>query len=132
MFDKAEHVAHIVAFQHTLAMGNGLIEQAECVAQTAIGSFRDHWQRGIVVGNFFGDQNMLQTRNDLLRRQRLQMELQATGQHRYRHFLRVGGRQQEHHMRRWLFQGFQQRIETAVRQHVHFVDQVDFVATPGR
>ena len=35
-------------------------------------------------------------------------------------------------MLRWLFQRFEHGIESRLRQHVHFVDDVDFVATHAR
>jgi hypothetical protein len=60
-----------------------------------------------------------------------QVELQTARQHRGRQFLRVGGRQQELDVRRRLFEGFQQRIETVPGQHVHLVDEVYLVARAG-
>ena len=59
--------------------------------------------------------------------QALEVELQAARQHRHRQLLRVGGREQELHVLRRLFQRLQQRVERRLRQHVHFVDQVDLV-----
>ena len=35
-------------------------------------------------------------------------------------------------MRRRLFEGFQQRVKTMRRQHVHFVDEIDFESSLGR
>ena len=68
----------------------------------------------------------------LLRRHVAQHKLQTTAEHRHRHFLRIGGRQYEFHMLRRLFQRFEHGIEGRLRQHVHFVDDIDFVATHAR
>ena len=61
-----------------------------------------------------------------------EVKLQAARQNRYRQALRIGGRQQEFNVRRWLFQGFQQRIKRMRREHVHLIDQVHLVAATGR
>ncbi len=64
--------------------------------------------------------------------QRLQVELQAAREHRHRNLLRVGRRKHELDVLRRLLQRLQHRIEGRLRQHVHFVDQVDLVAPDGR
>ena len=69
---------------------------------------------------------------DLRDRQALEIELQAARQHRHRQLLRIGGREQELHVRRRLLERLQQRVEGVRRQHVHFVDQVDLVAAARR
>ena len=69
---------------------------------------------------------------DLLRQQALEVELDAARQHRHRQLLRIGRRQQELHVRRRLFQRLQQRVERVLRQHVHFVDQIDLEAAARR
>src|SRR5690606_30686133 len=61
----------------------------------------------------------------------LQIELQAAGQNGDGQLLRIGGGQQEFNVSRRLFQGLQQRVETVVGEHVHFVDQVDLEASAG-
>ena len=66
------------------------------------------------------------------RRQALQVELQAARQHRHRQLLRIGGREQELHVRRRLLERLQQRVEGVRREHVHLVDEVHLVATAGR
>ena len=77
-------------------------------------------------------QDVLQPRGDQRHRQALEIELQAARQHRDRQLLRIGGREQELHVRRRLLQRLQQRIEGMRREHVHFVDEVDLVAAAGR
>ncbi len=50
----------------------------------------------------------------------------------FRNFLRIGGSQDEHHMRRRLFQRLQKRIESRRRKHVNLVDDVYLVAPARR
>ena len=65
-------------------------------------------------------------------RHALQVEALAAAQHRHRHLADFGGGEQELHMRRRLLQRLQQRVEGLLRQHVHFVDDVDLVARRDR
>ena len=44
----------------------------------------------------------------------------------------AGGRHDKHDARRWLFDGFQKSIEGRAREHVHFVDDEDFVTIARR
>ena len=84
------------------------------------------------MDNFLFIKNVLKLRADLLNVQRLQVELQAARQDGDRQLLRIGGRQQELHVRGRLFQRFQQGVKAVARQHVHFIDQVDLEAAARR
>ena len=80
---------------------------------------------------FFGVENLAELGFDLRGIETLEVELQATRQHRHRQLLGVGGREQEFDVRRRLFQGLEQCIKAVAREHVHFVDEVHLV-TPAR
>ena len=56
----------------------------------------------------------------------------AARQDRDRYFADFRRRKNEFRVWRRLFQRFQKRIERLVRQHVHFVDDIDLVARRGR
>ena len=47
-------------------------------------------------------------------------------------FVRLGGAQNKFHVRRRLFHGLQQRVEGRRGEHVHFVNDVNFVGTARR
>ena len=64
----------------------------------------------------------------LLTIQVAQHKLQAAAQHGYRYFLRVGGCQNEFHVFWWFFQRFEHGIKGAFGKHVHFINDVHFVA----
>jgi hypothetical protein len=55
----------------------------------------------------------------------------ATTQNRRENFLRLGGREDKFHMFGRLFEGLQKRIKRRWREHVYFIDQINFV-TPLR
>ena len=61
-----------------------------------------------------------------------EVEALAARQHRHRHLADLGRGEDELHMRRRLFQRLQQAVEGLLREHVHFVDDVDLVARRDR
>ena len=61
-----------------------------------------------------------------------QIEALAARQHRDRHLADLGRREDELGVRGWLFEGLEQRVERRRGQHVHFVEDVDFVARARR
>ena len=86
---------------------------------------RELANRRVIGLDRFRAQDLHDLATDLRFVQPLEVELQATAQHRHQQLLRVGGGEQELDVPRRLFQRFQQRVERRLRQHVHFVDQVD-------
>ena len=56
----------------------------------------------------------------------VKIETLGAREHGLRHFLRVRRGQNKKHMLRRFLQCFQERVEGFCRQHVHFVDDVDF------
>ncbi len=130
---RTEHGARIHLAHFAFATEcQQLVEQRQRIAQRTIRRGGDQTQRRRLGSDPFLLEDVGESRGDGGNRQPLQVELQATRQHRHRQFLRIGGGQQELHMRWWLFQRLQQRIERMRRQHVHFVDQVDLVAAAAR
>ena len=61
-----------------------------------------------------------------------EIEALATGVNGFRDLLRVGGREDEHHVIRGLLKRLEQRVEGRDREHVNLVDDVDLVATARR
>ncbi len=93
---------------------------------------RDQRQRRRVEDHVFRGEDGGQHIDDERRRELLQVELQAARKHGDGNLLGVGGRQHELDVRRRLLQRLQHRIERGLRQHVHFVDQVDLEAPDRR
>ena len=61
-----------------------------------------------------------------------QIEPLAAREHRHRHLAHLGRGEDEDRLRRRLLQGLEQAVEGLLREHVHFVDDVDLVARRGR
>ena len=79
---------------------------------------------------FLGDE--LEMIGNQFRRDSVEIEPLATAYNRGQHFLRLGRCENKFHVLRRLFQRLQKRIKRRLREHMHFVDQVNFVATLGR
>ena len=126
--DGAQHGSRVGLAQGAAAEGNQLVHQAQRVAHAAFrGSREQRRGRGFEL-EILGGGDEFQALADEVCRQPFETELQTAREHGDRQFLRIGGRQQEFDVRRRLFEGFQQRIEGVVGQHVHFVDEVHLVA----
>ncbi|CAG2138013.1 hypothetical protein LMG26411_01507 [Cupriavidus numazuensis] len=132
LVDGAEHAAHGFLGHIARAVGNGLVGQRQRVAHRAVGRLGQQPQRIAVMADAFLPQDIVQVGHDLRRRHLLEIELQATRQHRDRNLLRVGGGQDELDVAGRLLQRLQHRVEGVVGQHVHFVDHVDLEAPRRR
>src|SRR5262249_714832 len=62
----------------------------------------------------------------------MQIESLATTKDGRQNFLRLSGSKNELHVLWRLLQCFQERVKRRGRQHVHFVDEVNFVTAFGR
>ena len=130
--DRAEHRAHVNRAHAARAIGDRLIEQRQTIAQGTVRRARQFSQRIGFEDNAFGIEDMLHLAGDLCRQQALEIEFEAARQHGDRKLLRIRRRQQELHVRRRLFERLEQRVERRLRQHVHFVDQIDLEAAARR
>ena len=141
LLEQIEHAAAIRQSQHAahafgvdrlaFLMRDGLIQQRKRVAHRTFGGARDQCQRAILDLHAFIAGDHFQMRDKLRRFDAAQIEALAARQHRHRHFADFGGGEDELHMRRRLFQRLEQAVERLLRQHVHFVDDVDLVARAG-
>ena len=130
--DHAEHLAHRAFFDATAAMGDRLIEQRQGIAHAASGCASDLGERARREGHRLGLEHSGQMTRNQRRRQVLEVELKAAGQHGHRHLARIGGRKNEDHMGGRLFKRLEHRIEGVPAEHVDLVDHVDLVATRDR
>ena len=114
------------------AMRHGLIEQRQRVAHRALGGARDDRERGGLDFHIFQRADLAQMLGEQDRIDAAQIEALATRAHRDRHFLDLGRREKEFHMLRRLLQRLQQAVEGGLREHVHFVDDIDLHARHDR
>ena len=75
---------------------------------------------------FLGDE--LEMIGNQFRRDSVEIEPLATAYNRGQHFLRLGRCENKFHVRRRFLQRFEKRIKRRRRQHMHFVDDINFVA----
>ncbi|MDR9256640.1 hypothetical protein FEP14_03177 [Burkholderia multivorans] len=132
LVERAEHARH-GRFGHFVGrIGDRLVGQRQRVAHAALRRTREQTQRLRLERDALFAENALEMRHDVPGRHLLQVELQAARQHRDGNLLRIGGREDELHMRRRLLERLQHRVERVVRQHVHFVDHIDLEARIDR
>ncbi len=125
---QAQHGAHLGGVDAAGTHGQRLIEQREPIAHRALGRTRDQRQ-GVVLGfaAFLGD-DLLEVLHQHRHVDAAQIETLAARQHRHRHLAHLGRGEDELHMAGRLFQRLQQRVERALGEHVHLVDEVHLVA----
>ena len=91
-----------------VAMGDRLVEDRQAVARRAFGGPGDHPQRLGLDLDAFGLGDIGEMRGELLGRDAAQVEALAARQHRDRHLVHFGRREQELHMLRRLLKSLQQ------------------------
>ena len=132
MVERAQHAANRFFADHARRVGDGLVGQRQRVAHAAVSRARQQTQGLYFKSYLLVGEHMFEVADNMRRRHLLQIELQAARQDGHRNFLRIGGGQNEFHMRGRLFQRFQHRVEGMVGQHVHFVDHIDLEARIDR
>ena len=110
------------------AVRDRLVEDRQAVARRALGRARDHAQRFGLDLDAFRLRHFGEMGGELLGRNPPQVEALAARQHRHRHLVHLGRRDEELHMLRRFLKSLQQRIESRLGKHVDFVDDVHLVA----
>lgn len=113
------------------AEGDELIEHRLGVAHAAIGTFGDGPGGGGIEGDVFESGDVLEVGGDGFRGDRAEVEALAAGEDGGEDLVRLGGGEDEFHMRRWFFERLEQGVERRVREHVDLVDVVDFELAAG-
>ena len=131
----AQHVAQCFGGDGrvgTRPMGDGLVEQREGVAHRAFRRARNQRQRIAVDGHALLGADTGEMIDQNLGLDAAQVEALAARAHRHRHLLDLGGGEEELHMLGRFLERLQQRVERVLRQHVHFVDDIDLGACHDR
>ncbi len=108
-----------------------LVEKGEGIAQPAFRADGEEISRFVRERKCVGFGDFEQMALDVFGRNAAELIALAAGENRQRDFFRLGRRQDKKHMGRRLFQRFQKRVKSLLRQHVHFVDDVDFLFANG-
>jgi hypothetical protein len=128
----AEHARDVVARQRRAAERDDLIEEAHRVAHRARGLAREHGDRRVVGDDRLVGEHLAESLGDRLRRDELEVVALAATQNGDGDLVDLGRREDELHVGRRLFERLQERVPRLVRQHVHFVDDVDLEAVARR
>jgi hypothetical protein len=108
-----------------------LVEDRERVAHRSLpapGDKVDHLGRDVEAGV---GRHPLQVGGEHVERQQPELEVLGATADGGEHLLRVGGRQHEHHVGRWLLERLEQGGRRVVGQHVDLVDDVDLPPAGG-
>ena len=114
-----------------VAMADRLVEQALVVTHAAFARPHDHRKRLRLEADALALEQLLQMCRHHVGRHAPEVEPHAAAEDRHRHLADFGGGEDELHMRGRFFQRLQQRVEGGGRQHVHFVDDIDFEPRRG-
>ena len=113
-------------------MGDGLIQQGQAIAHASCCSPRE-WRQGFtLVRDTLLTQQPRKMVDNRAGWHLLEVELQASAEHRHRDLLRIRRRKDEFKVFRRLLQRLQHRVEGGVREHVDFVDDIHLEASAGR
>ena len=126
---ESENIEHVGFGNFLAAEADQLIEHRFGIAQSAFGPAGDGVRGRGRECDFLLSGDELEMLRNQVRGDAVQVEALAAAQDCRQNFLRLGRGENEFHVRRRLFQRLEQCVERGGRKHVHFVDQIDFVAT---
>ena len=125
---KPQHLAHIIFAYWRAIRHYDLLQQVLGIAQPAVGDAGYEVKRLIRHLDAFLLAYVSQLRHHLVDGYSTEVISLAARDDGQRDLMRLGGRQNEHRMRRRLFERLQKRVERRLGQHVDFVDDVYLVA----
>lgn len=125
LFDECEGISDMLGTH--FAVHHILLEEGECISQSSASRLRDDTQCIIFSFQSFFFTDVFEPRYYIFDADLTKVESESARSDRLRHFVYLSRREDEFHMRRWLFESFQERIERSGREHMDFVDDVDFV-----
>ena len=122
-----------IAHSHgTIAKNRELFQGGKGVAHTTAGMAGNDLQSFIVVLKALLLTHVAQAALDVLHRDAMEIKTLATGKDRLQDLLRIGGAQDEHHVRRRFLKRLEEGIKCRWREHVDLVDDIDLVGTSHR
>ena len=139
--NHAGHIAGIKRTKQALGAGQGhralaehheLLEGGQSVSHAAIRASGDKVEGLRFESHVFFHTDSAKTGHNLLVRDTVEVEALAARVNGSRHLLRIGGAQDEYHVRWWLLEGLQQCVEGRSGKHVNLVDDVHLRTAPGR
>ena len=128
---EAEDLEDVVFLDMVAAEGDELVEHGLCIAHAALGAAGEGVGGGVgELDGFLGGDGE-EMGGDELGGDAFEIEALAAAEDGGGDFLDVGGGEDELHVSRWFLEGFEEGVEGRVREHVNFVDDVEFVLSAG-
>ena len=125
-------VFHRLRIHQRIAAADTLLQNAEAVPHGSVGFLR-HQCQGIPGDvHLFSPADSLHSFDQVVLGHPAEIQSHAPGTDGLPHLLRIGGGQDENHMCRRFFQGFQEGVLRTGGKHVHLVDDVDLVPAHHR
>ena len=129
--DEAEHLLHERGGHGAVGEGDALVEDGERVAQAAVRLQRDELERVVRRLRLHRVADGAQAPFDLADGDAAEIVALAAGLDGGGHLVRLGRREDEDDVGGRLLERLEERVERLRREHVHLVDDVDFVAALG-
>ena len=130
---RAENFDNVVVSKFAVAVRNANVGNRKRVAHAAFTRAGNGVHR---LGRVFFAYFIIYTRNQLCNRgggNQFEIEPQTARQNGRRQFMHFGSRQNKHSVRGRFFKRLKQRVKRLGGEHMHFVDNIDFVlARNGR
>ena len=124
---QAQDLSHLGRVDPIAAEGDDLVQQGLAVPHGAFAGPRDEAQPLLGDLDVLGADDLLQSGDHRRHGDALEVEALNPAEDGVGDLLRLGGREDEDHVVRWLLQRLQQGVEGPDGEHVHLVDDVDAV-----
>ena len=131
-FDQSHRFARALRGDLLSGIGNDLIQQRKRIAHGALCRAGDQSESARFGFDPFGLADLIQATLDLGQSDSTKIKALAARQNGRGNLMGLGRGKDEDDVSRGLFQSLQQRIESCRSEHVHFIDDVDFLAARGR
>ena len=130
--DGAQSLSHLLIGRRLATGRKHHVQHRQRVAHPALGLAHDKGDGAVGKLRALLAENLRQTPGHAARRNAAKIMPLAAREDRVRQLVRLGGGEDELHMRRRLLKRLEQCVEGLRGQHVNFVDDVDFVAVSLR
>ncbi|EEE38298.1 Dual specificity phosphatase, catalytic domain protein [Rhodobacteraceae bacterium KLH11] len=129
---QPQHGTDLIGAGFSGSVTDRLIQQRGRIARGPFSGAGDQGQRIVSDLHTLAGCDFAQQADHILGFDPAQVKTLAARQNGDRHLPNLGGGEDELHMFGRFFEGFEQRVECAGREHVNFVDDVNLIAGRGR
>ena len=132
LVDDVECLQQFGRFNIVAAERTYLVEYTLCIPKRSIGAFGDHHQGVTFNGDGFCMCDSCKCLDNFFNGDASEIEPLTAGKNRHWYFVHFRCGKYKYDVRRRFFKRFEESVECFLRQHVHFIDDVDFIFAAGR